>query len=50
MFDDLNPVESLVSEIKGNTGFLESLIFPGIKLVFGLFFFGAIIALIFFIS
>lgn len=50
MFDDLNPVESLVNEIKGNTGFLGSLLFPGIKIIAGLFFFGILIALIFIVS
>lgn len=50
MFDDLNPVETLINEIKGNTGFLGSLLFPGIKIIVGLFFFGIIIALIYFVS
>jgi len=50
MFDDFNPVESLISEIKGNTGFLENLLFPGFKLVFGFIVFGILVALILFVS
>jgi hypothetical protein len=50
MFDDINPVESLVNEIKGNTGFLGNLLYPGLKLIAGLFFFGILIALLYFVS
>lgn len=50
MFDELNPVESLVKEIKGNAGFLEKLIFPNAKFVVGFFFFGVLIAVVFFMS
>jgi len=46
MFDDFDPVKSLVSEIKGNTSFLEKILFPNIKLAFGFFIFGAIILVI----
>ncbi len=50
MFDDLNPIESLIDEIKGNTGFLDNLLFPGVKLIFGFIVFGILIALIYFVS
>ena len=45
MFDDLNPVESLLNEIKGNTSFLEKLLFPNIKIVLVVILFGALIVI-----
>jgi hypothetical protein len=45
MLEDLNPVDSLLSEIKGNTRFLEKLLFPNIKLVFVAVLFGAIVVI-----
>lgn len=50
MFDEIDPVKSLVSEIKGNTSFLEKIIFPNIKLVFGFLIFGALIVIIIIMS
>lgn len=43
MFEDMNPVDSLLDEIRGNTGFLERLLFPNIKLIFVAILFGALI-------
>jgi hypothetical protein len=43
MFDDMRPVDSLLREIKGNTSFLERLLFPNIKLIFVAILFCALI-------
>lgn len=44
MFEDINPVSSLLEEIRGNTNFLERLIFPNIKVILFVIGFGALIA------
>lgn len=45
MYDDYNPVDSLLSEVKGNTNFLEKIFFPNIKLFFVVVFVGALVAI-----
>lgn len=35
MSTNLDPIESLVSELKRNTGFLDKLLFPKIGLIIG---------------
>lgn len=35
MSTNLDPIESLVSEVKRNTGFLDKLLFPKIGLIIG---------------
>ena len=44
MNDYYKPVDSLVGEIKGNINFLERLLFPNVKIIFGIFFLVIIIA------
>ncbi len=44
MSTDLDPVKSLVSELKGNTVFLDKLLFPKISLIVGGI--GVIVALV----
>ena len=34
MFEDYDPVDSLLTELKGNTNFLTKFLFPNIKFVF----------------
>ena len=45
---DLDPIESLVSELKSNTGFLDKLLFPKISLIIGGV--GVLIAIILFLK
>jgi hypothetical protein len=44
MPDNYDPIVSLVSELKGNTGFLDKLLFPKISLFIGIV--GFVIALV----
>lgn len=45
MNDDYNPVDSLLSEVLGNTNFLGKLLFPNIKILFVFVFIGALVAI-----
>ena len=44
MSDNFDPIDSFVSEIKGNTGFLHSLLFPRVSLFIGVL--GLVIVLV----
>jgi hypothetical protein len=44
MSENYDPIESLVGEIKRNTGFLNKILFPRVSLVLGLV--GLLIALV----
>ena len=45
MFEDYDPVDSLLNELKGNTNFLNKFLFPNIKIVFVVLFFGVLVAI-----
>ena len=44
MSENYDPINSLVSELKGNTGFLDKLLFPKISVVIGTI--GVLVALV----
>jgi len=44
MSTNIDPIESLVSELKRNTGFLDKLLFPKISLIIGVV--GVLIAIV----
>jgi len=35
MYDNFDPIDSLVREVRRNTGFLDKLLFPKISLIIG---------------
>jgi hypothetical protein len=45
MIEDFNPVDTLLAEIKGNTHFLEAILFPKIRVVLVIILFGALVAI-----
>ena len=45
MIEDFNPIDKLLAEIKGNTRFLETLLFPKIRVVLVIILFGALVAI-----
>ncbi len=48
MSDSYDPIDSLVSNLKSNAGFLDRLLFPRLALVLGVV--GILVAIIFFIK
>jgi hypothetical protein len=44
MFENYNPIEVLVHELKGNAGFLNKLLFPRISLIIGIV--GVLVAIV----
>jgi len=48
MSDNQDPIDSLVSELKRNVGFLDKLLFPKISIILGII--GVLIAIVFLIK